>query len=158
MSEFPANRELVLSRLIDAPRTNVWRCWTEADLLKKWFAPAPYIVSRAEIDARPGGRNRLEMQGPDGQSMPSEGVYLDVVEGSKLVFTDAFAEGWEPKDGAPFMVVIVTLEDEDDGTRYTARARHWSVEAAQQHESMGFAEGWGMCASQMEAVAKTLTA
>lgn len=96
------------------------------------------------------------MQGPDGQALPSEGVYLDVIEGRQLVFTDAFTAGWAPKDGAPFMVVIITLEDEDGKTRYTARARHWSVEAARQHESMGFHSGWGTCASQLEAVAKTL--
>ena len=51
---FPAERELVLSRLIDAPRNKVYRCWTEPELLKQWFAPKPFTTSEALLDTRPG--------------------------------------------------------------------------------------------------------
>ena len=50
-----ADRELVLTRLIDAPREKVWRAWTEPELLKRWFAPKPYTTPVAELDVRPGG-------------------------------------------------------------------------------------------------------
>lgn len=157
MPDFPSDRELVLNRLIDAPRQAVWRCWTEAELLKQWFAPKPFVTPSAELDVRPGGENRILMRGPDGQEMPNEGVYLEVVPGEKLVFTDAFTAAWAPKPGAPFMVVILTFEDAEEGrTRYTARVRHWTEEAQAQHEAMGFHRGWGLCADQLEALAKTL--
>ena len=156
MPDFPADRELVLTRLIDAPRANVWRCWSDAELLKQWFAPAPLKVTQAQVDLRPGGMNRLTMQLPDGTEMANEGVYLEVIEGSKLVFTDAFTAAWQPKDGVPFMVATITLADENGKTRYTARVRHWSADAARQHESMGFQAGWGACATQLEALASTL--
>ncbi len=154
--DFPDDRELVLSRLLGAPRTAVFRCWTEADLLKQWFAPKPFTTPVAELDVRPGGASLITMRSPDGQEMPNAGVYLEVVPNEKLVFTDAFTAAWTPRDGAPFMVVILTFEDEAGKTRYTACVRHWTTEARQQHEAMGFHTGWGLCTDQLEALAGTL--
>lgn len=156
MTQFPTERELVLVKSLRASRASVWRCWTDPELVRLWFAPAPYSVKSAELDVRAGGVSVITMQSPEGQLTPGGGVYLEVVEGRKLVFTDAFSSGWEPKDGAPFMVASVTLEDEGDGTLYTARARHWSEEAARQHEKMGFHDGWGLCATQLETLAQSL--
>lgn len=96
------------------------------------------------------------MMAPDGQVMPSQGVFLELVKDERIVFTDAFAPGWQPREGMPFMVVSITLADEDGKTRYIARARHWSEESRQQHEAMGFHTGWGLCADQLEALARKL--
>jgi uncharacterized protein YndB with AHSA1/START domain len=117
-----AERELVLTRVIDAPRKKLFRTWTEPELLKQWFAPLPYTTPAAELDVRPGGSSLVVMRGPDGQDMPMRGVYLDVVPNERLVFTDAFTKAWEPTEKA-FMTAIVTFEDLGGGrTRYTARA------------------------------------
>ncbi|MCX5479465.1 SRPBCC family protein [Kaistia geumhonensis] len=150
-----AERELVITRLIDAPRTALYRCWTEAELLRKWFAPQPWTTPVAELDVRPGGSCRVVMRSPEGEDFPNPGVYLDVVPNEKLVLTDAFAEAWEPSTKA-FMVATVTFADEDGKTRYTARVQHWSAEDRAAHESMGFHEGWGRCADQLAALAATL--
>jgi uncharacterized protein YndB with AHSA1/START domain len=150
------DRELVLNRLIDAPRDKVYRCWTDAEILKQWFAPKPYTTPFAQLDVRPGGSNVITMRSPDGQDMPNAGVYLDVVKNERLVFTDAYTKAWEPKEN-PFMTVILTFEDAGNGkTNYTARVRHWTKEAREQHEKMGFHTGWGICTDQLEALAKTL--
>jgi Uncharacterized conserved protein len=157
MTATPANdRELVLTRLIDAPRSAVWRCWTEPGLMKQWFAPAPWTTPRVDIDVRPGGSSLVVMADPDGNEYPNPGVYLEVVEEEKLVFTDAYTGDWEPVEGTPFMTVVLTFEDEDGKTRYTARARHWTKEKRDEHEKMGFHEGWGICADQLEKLARTL--
>lgn len=156
MNDLPSTRELVLDRLLDAPRQAVFRCWTEAELVKQWFAPAPFTVAEATVDPRAGGANSISMMAPDGQVMPSQGVFLEVVKDERIVFTDAFAPGWQPREGMPFMVVSITLADEDGKTRYIARARHWSEESRQQHEAMGFHTGWGLCADQLEALARKL--
>jgi uncharacterized protein YndB with AHSA1/START domain len=150
-----SDRELVLSRLIDAPREKVYRAWTEADILKQWFAPKPWTTSHAELDVRPGGSSLVVMSDPDGNEFPNPGVYLEVVPNEKLVVTDAYSKAWEPSE-KPFMTVVLTFEDEGGKTRYTARARHWSVADREAHEKMGFHEGWGQCADQLEAVAKRL--
>ena len=152
-----SDRELVLARIIDAPRASIWRCWTEPELVTQWFVPKPWSVPRAEMDVRPGGSSLIVMADPDGNEYPNPGVYLDVVPNEKLVFTDAFTSAWQPS-GKPFMVGIVALEDAGEGrTRYVATARHWTVEDREQHEKMGFHEGWGICAEQLEALAKSLS-
>jgi uncharacterized protein YndB with AHSA1/START domain len=145
------DRELVLTRLIDAPPETVYRAWTEPALLKQWFAPLPYTTPSAELDVRPGGANRIVMRSPDGADMPCDGVYLEVVPGRRLVLTDAYTRAWEPSP-KPFMTLIVTFEDEGGKTRYTARVRHWTVEDRETHEKMGFHEGWGQCADQLAAL------
>lgn len=150
------DRELVLTRTLKAPRHLLWRCWTEPTLLEKWFCPAPWRVTDVELDVRTGGAQSFVMRGPDGEVVPQQGVYLEVIENEKLVTTDAYVRAWEPSED-PFMTAIVTFEDLGNGeTLYTARARHWSVEKKQQHEAMGFHEGWGICADQLEALAQTL--
>jgi uncharacterized protein YndB with AHSA1/START domain len=143
-----ADRELVLTRLIDAPAEKLYRAWTEAELLKQWFAPKPYTTPSAELDVRPGGSSVVVMRGPDGKDMHLPGVYLEVVPNRRLVFTDAYVKAWEPA-AKPFMTVIVTFEEEAGKTRYTATVRHWTVEDREAHEKMGFHEGWGICADQL---------
>lgn len=148
--------ELCLTRVLKAPRANIWRCWTEPELLRQWFCPKPWGVARAELDVRPGGRCFVLMQGPEGQQVPNPGVYLDVDPGRRLVFTDAFDSAWVPSAKA-FMVGEIVLEDaEGGGTRYRAMARHWSAEDRASHEQMGFHEGWGKAADQLDALACTL--
>ena len=152
-----ADRELVLTRVIDAPRDKLFRAWTDADLLKQWFAPLPYTTPVAELDVRPGGANLIVMRGPDGNDLPNRGVYLEVLENERLVFTDAYTKAWEPSP-KPFMTVILTFENEAGKTRYTARVRHWTVADRETHEKMGFHEGWGRCTDQLAAlVSETLT-
>jgi uncharacterized protein YndB with AHSA1/START domain len=156
MSDFPNDRELILNRLIDAPRSAVYRCWTDPVLLKQWFAPEPWTTAEVTLDVRAGGESLIVMQSPEGERMPNRGVYLEVIEGERLVTTDAFESAWAPKEGQPFMLLILTFENEGGKTRYTARVRHWTAEARDQHEQMGFHEGWGLCADQLERLAKTL--
>ena len=145
----PGNeRELVLSRIIEASPHSVYRCWTEPALMMEWFTPKPWSTKRVENDVRAGGKCLVVMADPEGNEYPNPGIYLDVVPGRKLVFTDAFSSPWEPA-GKPFMVATVTFEDAPEGrTLYTARAAHWSIEARDEHERMGFHQGWGQCADQ----------
>jgi uncharacterized protein YndB with AHSA1/START domain len=150
-----AARELTLTRLIDAPREVLYRCWTEPELMKQWFCPRPWTTPVVEVDVRNGGSSLIIMQGPNGEEMPNWGVYLEVVPNEKLVFTDAFTEAWKPSD-KPFMTGIITFADEGGKTRYTAIARHWTDEDKKTHEAMGFHEGWGKATDQLEALARTL--
>jgi uncharacterized protein YndB with AHSA1/START domain len=146
-----ADRELVLTRLINAPREKVYRAWTDPELLKQWFAPKPYTTPIVEIDVRPGGSAYFVMRGPDGKDLPNRGVYLEVVPNEKLVSTDAYVKAWEPSE-KPFMTLILTFEDEGGKTRYTARVRHWTVADRETHEKMGFHGGWSLCTDQLEAL------
>jgi uncharacterized protein YndB with AHSA1/START domain len=150
-----SDRELVLTRLIAAPREKLYRAWTEPELLKQWFAPLPWTTPHVEVDVRPGGSSLFVMRSPEGTDFPNRGVYLEVVPNERLVFTDAYLKAWEPSE-KPFFTGILTFEDEGGKTRYTARARHWSVVDREAHEKMGFHEGWGQCADQLAALAAKL--
>ncbi|MCV0394817.1 MAG: SRPBCC family protein [Rhizobiaceae bacterium] len=149
------SRELVLTRLLDAPRDKLYRCWTEPELMEQWFAPKPWKVTDVKTDVRTGGGNSFTMRGPEGEAFPSEGVYLEIVPNEKIVFTDAYTRAWQPS-AKPFFTGIITFADEDGKTRYTARALHWTDEDREAHEKMGFHEGWGQCADQLEELARTL--
>src|SRR5258708_3118339 len=150
-----SSRELVISRVIYAPRELVFKAWTDPEHLKQWFAPRPWTTPVAELDVRPGGASLIVMRGPDDAEFPNRGVYLEVVENERLVFTDAYTKAWEPSE-KPFMTVIVTLEDLGGKTRYTARVMHWTVADREAHEKMGFHKGWGQCADQLSALVAKL--
>jgi uncharacterized protein YndB with AHSA1/START domain len=146
-----SDRDLVLTRIIDAPREKVFKAWTDTNLLKQWFAPAPLTTPVAEIDLRPGGSNLIVMRDTQGNDMPNRGVYLEVVENERLVFTDAYTRAWEPS-AKPFMTVILTFDDHGGKTKYTALVRHWTVADRETHEKMGFHQGWGICTDQLAAL------
>jgi uncharacterized protein YndB with AHSA1/START domain len=150
-----SSHELSITRLIDATPSKVYRCWSEPELMKKWFAPAPYTTPHVELDLRPGGGNMIVMRSPDGQDMPNAGQYLEIVPNKRIVFTDAYTGDWQPS-AKPFMTVTLTFEDEGGQTRYAAYVRHWTAEDKAQHEKMGFEVGWGICTDQLAVLAKSL--
>lgn len=143
--------ELSLTRLIDAPPEKVYKAWTDPALVTQWFTPPPFATVSAELDVRPGGSSLIVMRGPDGTEISCPGVYLEVVENERLVFTDAYTKAWEPS-GKPFMTGVLTFENVDGKTRYTARVLHWTAADKEAHEKMGFHEGWGVATDQLEAL------
>lgn len=149
--------DLKLTRTLNAPRAVLWDCWTKPEHLVHWFVPRPHKVVACELDVRPGGKCNTTFE-VDGNLMPNNGVYLEVILGEKLVFTDTYTEGWKPSP-EPFMTAIVTFEDAGEGkTTYTAIARHRNPESAKQHADMGFYDGWGTVATQLEEYAQGLAA
>lgn len=152
---FDPETDLKLERVVNAPRALIWECWTTPEHIKHFFIPKPHTVKSCEIDLKPGGHFNSVFD-VDGNEMRNKGVYLEIVEGKKLVFTDSFSEGWKPAND-PFMTAILLLEDADGGaTRYTAIARHRSPEIRQQHEEMGFYSGWGIVVDQLEEYCRSL--
>lgn len=142
------NRELSVTRFIDAPPSKVWDVMTRRQ--EEWWCPVPWRAEIDEQDRRAGGVCNMTFHGPDGEKEPQNGIYLAFEEGRRFVTTDAVTGNFEPS--GPFMIGIWEIEPEAGGTRYTARARHWSDETRNQHEEMGFAEGWGACADQLKAL------
>jgi uncharacterized protein YndB with AHSA1/START domain len=147
--------DLVLERELNAPSDLLYLCWTKPEHLVHWFVPRPHKVTACELDVRPGGACNTTFE-VDGNLMENNGVYLEVVPNRKLVFTDAYTAGWKPAP-EPFMTAIVTFEDLGNGrTRYRAVARHRNLDTAKAHKDMGFFDGWGTVATQLEAYAQGL--
>ena len=157
--------DLVLERTLDAPVDLVWKAYTDPEHLKRWFAPRPYEISEIELDLRPGGVFRIRMIGPDGfdTGHGTPGCVLEVVEGQKLVWTSALGPGYRPNEAGEGcesfpMTAVITFADAGDGkTAYRAVALHKDMADRETHEKMGFRDGWGTTASQLEELAKSLS-
>ncbi|MFX3675498.1 MAG: SRPBCC family protein [bacterium] len=140
--------DLVLERVVDVPRELVWKAWTTPEHLKQFFVPKPWTLSECELELRPGGKFRTVMRSPDGNEMDNTGCYLEVIENELLVWTDSLMPGYRPKNES-FMTAYLMLEDEGQGTKYTAIALHKSREDKEKHEEMGFHDGWGTVLDQL---------
>lgn len=150
MSYVP-NTELDLSttRVIRAPRSLVWRAWSDPASFAAWFVPAPAKCRVREMELRPGGSLLTELSEDGGPFVPHvAGCFLDIAQGERIVFTDALTGGWRPT-GEPFMTAIVTFEDHPDGTDYRAYALHKSRADRDRHVELGFHDGWGTVAGQL---------
>jgi uncharacterized protein YndB with AHSA1/START domain len=148
--------ELRIDRTLAVPRAKAFACWTTAERLKQWWTPLPWTSPFAEMDFRTGGWNHVLMRAPDGMEVTHRSVFLEVVEDTRIVFTDAYERAWEPST-APFITAIIDLSDTaDGGTHYSVRVRHWSEADMKRHAEMGFIGGWNMVIDQLEALARTL--
>src|ERR1700739_3414095 len=86
-TETIAPLELMINRTINAPRDRVFRAWTEAAELERWFSPDPDYVVKSSVDLRIGGAYSIEMHKKDGQVFGAKGVYREIQRPDRLVFT-----------------------------------------------------------------------
>jgi uncharacterized protein YndB with AHSA1/START domain len=148
--------ELILSRVLKAPRHLIYACWTTPEHMVHWFMPKPHFVDNITIDLRPGGQYDSIMH-VDGAAIPSRGCVLDAIKDRRFAFTDLMTANFQPvAEPGPGFTATIDLSDHPDGTLYHVTARHRTAEDAQKHETMGFTTGWGMVADQLEAYAQTL--
>lgn len=147
--------DLVLEREVPCSVDHLWRGWTDAEMLKKWFTPAPWLTVEAEIDLRPGGIFRTVMQGPNGESGGGVGCVLIVEPLVRFAWTSALEPDFRPvvapADGFLFTAVI-ELASRPNGALYRATARHATLEDARIHAEMGFHAGWGAALDQLVAL------
>jgi uncharacterized protein YndB with AHSA1/START domain len=142
--------DLELVREVPVSPQAVFDAWTDPASLKQWFAPRPFSISLCEIDLRPGGGFRTVMNDPDGQQMMDEtGCYLDIVADERLVWTSALTTGYRPQASSLPFTAILELTPTEAGCRYRAIAVHQDAGGAQQHEQMGFHDGWSTVVDQM---------
>ncbi len=122
----PSDRELVLTRVFDAPRSLVFEALTRPELLKRWFGVfGGWSLVVCEVDLRVGGAYRYLWRGPDGPDMGMSGVYREVVPPERLVATESFDEPWYP-GGA---LVTTTLVERGGRTTLTTTVLYESREA-----------------------------
>ena len=115
----PATRELVLTRIFDAPRRLVFRAWTQPEHVAQWWGPHEFTNPVCELDVRASGAIRIDMRGPDGTVHPMTGIYREVVEPERLVFTSAALDG----SGRPLFEVLHTVTFAERGGRTTVRVQ-----------------------------------
>ncbi|MHB9030912.1 MAG: SRPBCC family protein [Candidatus Latescibacterota bacterium] len=85
-------RELVITRIFDARRERVFRAWSDPEQLKRWWGPKDFTAPIIKTDFRVGGKYLFCMRSPDGQDFWSTGVYREIVEPERIVYTDSFGD------------------------------------------------------------------
>lgn len=114
-------RELVITRLLDARPDLVFKAWTDPSQLREWWGPNGFTAPVCEIDARPGGHLRIVMRAPDGAEYPMSGVIREVAAPGRLVFTNVPVD--EKADALLDGLTTVTLVDEGGRTKLTVQSR-----------------------------------
>jgi uncharacterized protein YndB with AHSA1/START domain len=146
-----ADREIVITRIFDAPRDLVWKVWTDPEHMKEWWGPKGFTAPACTIDLRVGGKYLSCMQSPrwnEGRGIWSTGVYREIVAPERLVMTDSFADAegnMVPAThygmGADFpleLQVTVTFEEHKGKTKMTLT--HAGMPAGEM--SAGASVGW----------------
>ena len=155
--------DLILERDVELKPSQLYKAWTQPEILMQWFCPLPWKTVECEIDLRPGGIFRTVMQSPEGEKFPNSGCFLEVVKNRKLIFTDALLPDFRPVEkpasGAGlYFTGIISFEPMGNGTKYIAIAMHKDEEDCKKHAAMGFHQGWGIALDQLIAVVgKSLT-
>jgi uncharacterized protein YndB with AHSA1/START domain len=126
---------LTLKRRLNAPPSKIYRAWTDAAKISRWFGPEDAEILRAETDVRVGGRFRIVFRGPDGEEHDVGGVYREVVPNQKLVFTWAWRSTPERES-----LVTVALKRDGDGTLLTLLHEQFFDEAARDRHGRGWNE------------------
>jgi uncharacterized protein YndB with AHSA1/START domain len=146
-----SDRELVISRVFDAPRWLVFRAWTDPQLAAHWWGPQGFASISCTIDLRPGGTWRRSMRAPDGRIHCARGVYREIVAPERLVFSYA----WDDADGRPGheTLVSVIFAELDGRTALTLRqAVFATVTARDAHRG-----GWSSCLERFAEYLATLS-
>jgi len=86
----PTDREIVMTRVFDAPRSMVFDAFSKPELLKRWFGPRGWSLVVCDVDLRVGGGFRFVMRGPDGKEMGMRGVYREIVAPERSVHMESF--------------------------------------------------------------------
>jgi uncharacterized protein YndB with AHSA1/START domain len=133
-------QELVLIRVFDGPQEFVFKAWTDPQRVTPWWGPHGFSNPVCELDLRPGGAILIHMRGPDGTVYPMTGVYQEVVEPDRLVFTSAALDD----KGHPIFEVLttVTFAEQDGKTKQTLRARVIKTTAQAAPYLAGMEAGW----------------
>lgn len=142
---FQTDRDIIITRIFDAPRDLVFQAWTDPQHIAQWWGPRGFTTRVIEMDLRPGGRSRYVMVGPDGTEYPVTGVFQEIVPPERIVATDEFDEGYEQVSDAKLpqgMVMTILFEDMGGQTKLTLHIVHATADDRRQHEAMGVVAGW----------------
>lgn len=172
----PGERDFVIARDFDAPRERVWRAWTDATHLARWWGPSAFTNTVCEFDARVGGRWRITMSGafpgPELSHYPVQGEVLEIVEPERLVLTIDCAghPAWwhdkvkpdrrpdEPNPAGTMLQTIVLEALTPSRTRLTIRERMVSAEILASMRAMGMEQGWSESLDRLAAELQRMVA
>jgi uncharacterized protein YndB with AHSA1/START domain len=136
-------KQITVVREFSAPPEQVWRAWTESELLDKWWAPRPWKAVTKSMDFREGGRWLYYMEGPDGTRHWCLFDYHTIAVHKYFTGQDSFCdENGVPNDAAPSMKWHTAFSAAGDGTKVNVTIKFDSAEDLEKIVEMGFQEGF----------------
>lgn len=147
-----AGRELVISRLLNAPRELVFEAWTKPEHIKNWWGPDGFTTTIDEMNVKPGGIWRFIMHGPDGTGYPNRIVFEKVVKPERLVYW----HGSDIDNDPDRFHVTVTFEEKGKQTNLILRSLFRSVAALEEVKKYGAVDGGKQTLSRLEKFLTTL--
>lgn len=134
-------REVIITRIIAAPRDLVFKAWTHPKHVAQWWGPKGFTNPVCELDVRPGGAILIHMRGPDGVVYPMNGVFREIVEPERLVFTSS---AFEDEEGNPQLEALntITFAEHDGKTKLTVHAVVLKAGPGTEGALAGMEEGW----------------
>src|SRR5437660_46298 len=146
----PTDREIVMTRVFDAPRQLVFDAFSKPELLKRWFGPRGWSLVVCDVDFRVGGGFRFVLRGPDGKQMGMRGVYREIVPPERSVHMESF-------DDYPGESQVTAVLDEHDGkTTLTVTVQYPSQEIRDIVASSGMEHGAAASYDKLEDVLAAL--
>ncbi|WP_043649607.1 SRPBCC domain-containing protein [Chitinilyticum litopenaei] len=143
-ADLPAtDTDILITRVLNAPRELVFRTFTEPAHLARWWLPPGFTNTACEIDLRVGGRFHLTMRSPDGRDYPCDGEYLEITPPERLVYLGTGADDHPCGAGLPPRGrVTVIFADQAGKTRLTIRASFNSESLREAARAAGFESSW----------------
>lgn len=147
----PSRFDVTIERTFEASRERVWDAWTDPAQVAEWWGPTGFTVPRCELDVRPGGAFRIDMEGPDGTVHPSEGVFEAVDEPEVLVFLTAAGQD---EDGNYLFEVrqTATFEEREGVTVVRLDAEVLKAAPGSARYLEGMEDGWRQSLEKLEGV------
>lgn len=155
---FDPKLDLILERDTKLTCEQIYEGWTNPKIITQWFTPAPWTTPHAEVDLRPGGKYRIVMQGPDGESFDGTGCVIEAIPNERFAWTSSMDPGFRPKrvaENTPESMVFtafVSMTPQAGGTHYKVVVSHPDEATCTSHREMGFEQGWGAAFAQLEAL------
>ncbi|GAB3935244.1 SRPBCC family protein [Mucilaginibacter myungsuensis] len=145
------NKKLTVVRGFAAPIEKVWRAWTEADILDKWWAPRPYRAETRELNFTEGGLWRYAMVGPEGVGNYCEGTFGSIKQGRSFSYSVKFTDAdWNEDTSFPVMNFLIEFESAEGGTNVTTTLTFDEEADLQRILELGFAEGFTMAHGNLD--------
>jgi uncharacterized protein YndB with AHSA1/START domain len=142
--------EIVISRTFNAPRSLVWKAWTDPQHIMQWWGPNGFSNASCKTDLRVGGAFHLNMCAPDGNTYPCTGIFREVVEPERLVYDSEADEGHPCGAGLPLRsLVTVTFTEQDNRTTLTLHTRFESVARKEAANEAGYSVSWGQALERL---------
>jgi uncharacterized protein YndB with AHSA1/START domain len=148
------NKELTITRTFNAPINLVWAAWTDSELLKNWWGPKGFTNPVCNWDINKGNKIYIEMKAPDGVVYPMDGVFGDIIEQEKIVFTSAALD----KNGERLFEVLntITFIEEGDNTKLILHFIFSNIKPEGLQYIGGAEMGWNMSLDRLVNLLNTM--